>query len=66
MLYENICRFQRTSLQVPKDRERNMCKLKIKGRVAQYVIHEDAKCMIAHGSVHFIHRLAWGNIMFSL
>jgi len=33
MLYENIHLFQRTSLQMPKDRERIMCKLKIKRTV---------------------------------
>jgi Rps23 Pro-64 3,4-dihydroxylase Tpa1-like proline 4-hydroxylase len=60
MLYENIRLFQRTSLQMPKDRERIMCKLKIKRPITHYVIHKDAKCTVSHRLMHCVHRLAWG------
>ena len=60
MLYENISLFQRISLQMPKHRERIMCKLNIERTVTQYVIHKDAKCTVAHRLMHFVNHLAWG------
>jgi len=52
--------FQRTSLQMPKDRERIMCKLKFKRTATQVSMHKDAKCTVAHRLMHFVHRSAWG------
>jgi hypothetical protein len=45
---------------MPKDRERIMCKLKIKRTVTQVIIHKDAKCTVAHRLMHFVQPLAWG------
>ena len=65
MLYGNIHLFQRTSLQMPKDRERVMCKFKMKRTVTQ--VYTQGCEMYSCSQIDTFHSLfGLGKIMFSL
>jgi len=66
MLYENNSLFERTRLQMLKDKERIMCKLISKRAITQCVIHEGCEMQSCSQIVAFCSPFGLGKKMFNL